>query len=223
MFRAFEPTDRSCTRLVPPISIILHCAFLAWLIHGPKPIFVAPSAVARGQGGRRVTRVYWGQPHDFGPGAPELAAPVSLQHRNALARMEWAQPPRSGKGRSAPPAETAQNADAQENTTGVSAGSPDASHAEGPLAGADVRPALPIRGSDPQVYPWELREEGDVIIEITIDEAGNITDKKVLHSMTPSIDQKVLLALESWHFHPATRDGIPISSKQDVHYHFRPS
>jgi hypothetical protein len=41
--------------------------------------------------------------------------------------------------------------------------------------------------------------------------------------MSAAIDQKVLLALESWHFHPATRDGIPIPSKQDVHYHFKPS
>lgn len=217
-------TDRPGHRLTPNISVVLHCAFLAWLIHSPKPIFVAPSSIARGQGGTRVTRVYWpGRPQGSGPGEPELAAPVSLQHRDALARLEWAQPPRPGKGRSSPPADVAQNADAKENNTGVSAGSAFASHAEGSLAGADVRPALPIRGADPQVSPWELREEGDVIIEITIDEAGTIIDKRVLHSMSPAIDQKVLLALESWHFHPATRDGIPIPSKQDVHYHFKPS
>ena len=217
-------TNRPGNRLTPYISVVLHCAFLAWLLHSPKPIFVAPSSVARGQGGTRVTRVYWpGRPHDSGPGEPELAAPVSLQHRNALARLEWAQPPRPGKGRSTPPPQFAQNADTKEDNTGLSAGSSYASHAEGPLAGADVRPALPIRGSDPQVFPWELRQGGDIIVEITIDEAGNIIDKKILHSMSPSIDQKVLLALDSWHFHPATRDGIPIPSKQDVHYHFKPS
>jgi TonB family protein len=120
-----------------------------------------------------------------------------------------------------PPA--AVNDTVKENDAGVSAGSAYASQTEGPLAGQDVRPALPIRGSDPQVFPWELREEGDVVVEITIDEAGNIIDKKVLRSMSPAIDQKVLLALESWHFHPATRDGTPIASKQDVHYHFKPS
>lgn len=216
-----KPSGYSIT---PPISVIAHCLFLAWLIHSPKPIFVAPSSVARGQGGTRVTRVYWpGRAHDSGPGAFELAAPVSLQHRDALSRLEWAQPRRQGKGRATPPPQIAQNDQAKENNTGVSAGSAYASHVEGPLAGADVRPALPIRGSDPEVFPWELRQEGDVIIEITIDEAGNIIDKKVLHSMSPAIDQKVLLALESWHFHPATRDGIPIPSKQDVHYHFKPS
>jgi TonB family protein len=224
MYTPLFSSGRTRTRFMLPVSVFLHCAFLAWLLHSPKPIFVAPSWVARGQGGTRVTRVYWpGRAHDSGPGAPELAAPVSLQHRDAMARLEWAQPPKPGKGRSTPPAEVAQNADVQENNTGVSAGSAYASHAEGPLAGADVRPALPIRGSDPEVSPWELRGEGDVIVEITIDEAGNIIDKKVLHSMDPAIDEKVLAALESWHFHPATRDGIPIPSKQDVHYHFKPS
>lgn len=224
MLQQVQPTVGRRTRVLPPFSVIVHCAFLAWLLHSPKPIFVAPISAARGQGGTRVTRIYWpGRPHDSGPGAPELAAPVSLQQRNSLARLEWAQPPRPGKGRATPPADVAQNADARENQNGVSAGSPFASHAEGPLAGADVRPALPIRGSDPQVFPGELSEEGDVIVEITIDEAGNIVEKKVLHSMSPAIDEKVLLALESWHFHPATRDGIPIPSKQDVHYHFKPS
>jgi len=40
--------------------------------------------------------------------------------------------------------------------------------------------------------------------------------------MGPAIDGKVLAALESWRFHPATRDGVPIPSKQDVVYHFKP-
>ena len=41
-------------------------------------------------------------------------------------------------------------------------------------------------------------------------------------SLGPALDGKVLAALENWHFHPATRDGVPIPSKQDVVYHFKP-
>jgi len=44
----------------------------------------------------------------------------------------------------------------------------------------------------------------------------------VVQSLGPAIDGKVLAALENWHFHPATRDGVPIASKQDVVYHFKP-
>jgi len=60
------------------------------------------------------------------------------------------------------------------------------------------------------------------VIEITIDESGNIVNRVVVQSLGPAIDGKVLAALENWHFRPATRDGVPIPSKQDVVYHFKP-
>jgi TonB family protein len=62
--------------------------------------------------------------------------------------------------------------------------------------------------------------EGDIIVEITIDEAGNIVQKVVLHSLGPAVDDRVLAALEKWHFAPASKNGVPIPSKQDVYYHF---
>ena len=224
MFTAFSRGDWKATRVAPPLCSLLQCLVLLWLVHSPRPIFVAPASVARGEGGTRVTRLYYpGRPLDSGPGDASLSAPVSLQHKDARSRLEWAQPPRAGKGRRVPPANIAQSAASNNTNTGPSAGSEYGSLAEGPLSGEEIRPALPINASDPAVYPWELREEGDVIIEITIDEAGNIIDRRVLHSMSPAIDQKVLLALTTWHFRPATRDGIPIPSKQDVHYHFKPS
>ena len=79
---------------------------------------------------------------------------------------------------------------------------------------------MPTVSFDPVVEPELLDgKSGDVVVEITIDSAGNITDMKVLESLGP-VDQRVLAALAKWHFFPATRDGTPIASKQDVHYHF---
>ena len=40
--------------------------------------------------------------------------------------------------------------------------------------------------------------------------------KIVLQSLGPAIDQKVLAALENWRFTPASKNGVPIPSKQDV-------
>jgi TonB family protein len=72
------------------------------------------------------------------------------------------------------------------------------------------------------VYPWELPDaEGNVVVEITIDERGEIVRKTVLHSMGPKLDEKFLAALENWHFQPAMRNGIAIPSKQDAIFHFR--
>jgi TonB family protein len=74
---------------------------------------------------------------------------------------------------------------------------------------------------DPIILPQLLNGmTGDVIVEITIDSAGNVIDMKVLQSFNPPVDQRVLAALEQWHFSPATRNGVPIPSKQDVHCHF---
>ena len=61
-----------------------------------------------------------------------------------------------------------------------------------------------------------------MVVEITIDESGNIVARTVVQSLGAAIDEKVLAALENWRFHPATRDGVPIPSKQDVVYHFKP-
>jgi len=88
----------------------------------------------------------------------------------------------------------------------------------------EIRPALPVTTSEPLVSPEELHglTEGNVVVEITIDENGNIVSRTIVQSLGPAIDEKVLAALDNWHFRPATRDGVPIPSKQDVVYHFKP-
>ncbi|HXY09142.1 MAG TPA: energy transducer TonB [Terriglobales bacterium] len=102
----------------------------------------------------------------------------------------------------------------------ISLGSPFGSLSEGRSTGFEIRPALPTVSFDPVIEPDLLAgRSGDVVVEITIDSVGNITDMKVLESMGP-VDQRVLAALAKWHFLPATRDGTPVASKQDVHYHF---
>jgi TonB family protein len=72
------------------------------------------------------------------------------------------------------------------------------------------------------VGPADLSgQEGDVVVEITIDAQGNIVQKVVIQSLGPAVDQKVLAALENWRFRPATQNGVAIPSKQDVYYHFK--
>ena len=78
-------------------------------------------------------------------------------------------------------------------------------------------PALPIATFDPVVYPWQLPDyPGNEVIEITIDQRGDIVRKTVLQSLGPDIDSKCLAALDNWRFQPATRNGAPIPSKQDA-------
>src|SRR5205085_9167669 len=101
------------------------------------------------------------------------------------------------------------------------AGSPCSSLASGPVNGHDVRTALPDVFHDPVIRRSELPPgiEGNVMIEITIDVAGNITDMQVRQKLGFGVEEKVLAALQRWHFRPATMDGVAIASRQYVYFH----
>jgi protein TonB len=104
---------------------------------------------------------------------------------------------------------------------GAAAGLPYGTLPGGPVYGDEIRPALPVTTADPIAYPWELPAAGGrVVVEITIDERGDIVRKTVLESLGPKLDEKVLEALNNWHFQPATQNGVAIASKQDAIFHF---
>jgi len=192
-------------------SVGLHILFLGMILRSPAPVFIAPSLLTKGDDGTSLTRIYFGGP----TGIAQAHLVHHVFHREVKLRHTAELPPlapKMQKGNTDSPSVVAE---------GAAAGSVYGSLSYGPLSGFEVRPALPVASVDP-VVPSELLDgiTGDVVVEITIDSAGNITDMKVLQSFTPPVDQKVLAALEKWHFLPATRNGVPIPSKQDVHYHF---
>jgi TonB family protein len=81
---------------------------------------------------------------------------------------------------------------------------------------------LPLVFPDPAIYPWQLANglQGEVVVEVTIDTSGSVTDTRILQSLKQDIDEKVIATLRTWHFKPATVDGVAISSRQDVHFRF---
>jgi protein TonB len=203
-----------------PASLIVHTILLVALLRGRTPVFVAPSSVLKGANGSTVTQLYW-DPRASEPDAGKVAgthgkSPLIWKQKSSRAQKPVKQ---NLPAQSAEDQETASAA-----TPAPPAGSPYGSLTQGPSSGAEVRPALPITTSEPLVSPDDLHglTEGNVVVEITIDENGSIVARTVVQSLGPAIDEKVLAALENWHFHPATRDGVPIPSKQDVVYHFKP-
>lgn len=199
-------------RILPPV--LAHCALLVWLLHAPPPVFIAPSSVMAGVGGSAVTHLYW-----TGGPAQESAPSRSREQEQThlIYRRHRATP---SPERKMP--EKAEQLAARATQQAPPAGSPYGSLLAGPTDGHEVRPALPVVSFDPVIGTADLPDgmEGSVIIEITIDEAGNVVQKMVVQSLTPAIDSKVMAAVSQWHFSPATRDGVAIASKQDVYYHF---
>ena len=61
---------------------------------------------------------------------------------------------------------------------------------------------------------------GDVILEAVIDATGRITQLTVKQGLGHGVDETVVATVQQWTFHPAMRDGKPISSQQEFHFHY---
>ena len=64
--------------------------------------------------------------------------------------------------------------------------------------------------------------QGDVVVDVTIDPSGKVADLAVLHTLGYGIESSVIGTLKTWTFRPATKDGTPIASVQELHCHFGP-
>ena len=62
--------------------------------------------------------------------------------------------------------------------------------------------------------------KADVILDITIDENGRISDLKLVQGIEQSIDETVIATVRQWTFNPANRDGQPVASEQELRFHY---
>ncbi|HEY6765028.1 MAG TPA: energy transducer TonB [Candidatus Sulfotelmatobacter sp.] len=212
------------------MSLALHGLLLTWLLHAPEPRLLNPVSIAHGENGNVVSRLYWpSRIQDESDSSSSDSATEKYRHqRLGHEKVIWRQIPTSAAKSRVVPLSPSEAQDISKSQTlsnlghGARAGLSYGTLAGGPAYGDEIRPALPDTTADPIAYPWDLPDsEGNVVVEITIDERGEIVSKTVLNSMGPKLDQKALVALEGWHFHPATRNGVAIASKQDAVFHFR--
>jgi hypothetical protein len=230
MFEQSNPATARRQRTLLAASVGVHAVILAWLLHAPEPTLLTPVSVALGQNGTSVTRLFWSSktPDDSRHGSSDLATERYKLQRLGQ-KLSWKAPAQLSKlpAPQAPVARTEQQDKSETQTIsalghGAQAGLPYGTLTRGQLYGDEIRPALPVATSDPVVFPWQLpTAPGNEVIEITIDERGEIVSKTVLQSLGPEIDSKCLAALENWHFHPAMRNGSPIPSKQDAIFPFK--
>jgi protein TonB len=74
---------------------------------------------------------------------------------------------------------------------------------------------------DLSVLPHGTR--GDVMLSIVIDATGHITDIKLDKGIDPTIDKTVIATVQQWLFAPATRNGQPVASEQELLFHYERS
>ena len=229
MFAQLKASEVRTRRGVKTASLVAHGLLFAWMLHSPEPMLLNPVSVALGQNGKSVTRLYWSSktPDDSSHSSSDLATQKYKRERFGQ-KLTWTAPaPLPKLPMPSMPLAKVEKEDTSQTQTlsalghGAQAGLPYGTLNRGQLYGDEIRPALPIQTSDPNVYPWQLpTSPGNEIIEITIDERGEVVKKTVLQSLGEDIDNKCLAALENWHFQPATRNGTPIPSKQDAIFPF---
>jgi TonB family protein len=208
-------------------SVALHLACIGFVLYAAAPRLLVSSSKVAGRGEKFVAHIYLpnqknqaandavGSGHSAKQAAERARKQLQLRLRARLRPKTKPAPLPLAESQSEPMSEPTMAAN-QPQAAGSSEGS-----AFDSTSSDEVRIALPVVSADPFVDRSELGgRQGDVVVEITIDDKGNIVSKQVVKSFSPEIDNKVLAALQNWRFVPATRNGVPIASKQDVHYHF---
>ncbi len=64
--------------------------------------------------------------------------------------------------------------------------------------------------------------QGEVVLDVTIDPTGQVADLQILATLGYGIDGAVAQTVRTWKFSPATRDGVPVASVQELHFHYGP-
>lgn len=217
-----EPTRRRFASA--SVSITLHVLVIGWLVYSSAPKILKTTSAVNGEGETYIAHLYLPNQKPLTANDAEGTTAGDIQdstrtHKQLVWRARQKAAAKANKlalSKLTPETSQAKGSVSETHMAGYSHGTALDSSADD-----EIRIALPITSSDPIVDTGELGgKQGDVIIEITIDDKGNIIAKQVIESFSPAIDNKVLAALESWRFTPATRNNVPIASKQDVHYHF---
>lgn len=72
----------------------------------------------------------------------------------------------------------------------------------------------------PDLKRLPVGTRGDVIVDVVIDKTGRIAAFTVAKGLGHGVDETVLAAVKQWTFQPATRDGVPVDSEQELLFHY---
>lgn len=191
-------------------ATLIHVGVLAILCWPPLPVFIKPNFVARGESGNAA------------PASVALYFPNDIQAASQNRQPLLSLPVRKKKQQKSPARKPLNSVEVEKPTGSLEAGSALGSGSDGPTSGDEVKPALPITLQDFKISRSELPAgvQGDVIVEITIDAEGHVIDEKLLRGLGHGIDERIIAMQRDRRFRPATRNGVPIPSKYEIHFHF---
>jgi protein TonB len=145
----------------------------------------------------------------FSPGSPQLVASESAAQTQAKARAART----LAHAPEAPKVEVGQVAKSE---TGIG------TSAKSGLGEGDITIALQtyFPYPTPNLSSLPHGKKGDVVLDAVIDEHGNVAQLTLLQGLGSPIDQDVIATVQQWHYTPAMKNGIPVSSEQELHFHY---
>jgi TonB family protein len=91
---------------------------------------------------------------------------------------------------------------------------------------ANVVPPVSITRDTPPWHPrntLEARQEFLGVLQLVIDEKGDVTSAALGKSVHPIYDADLLKMAHTWKFRPATKDGVPVRYRTTMEIRLRPS
>ena len=190
-------------------SVAMHLLVLTALIHHSKP-WVAPIRLPGTEHGSNLILAYLpGRAPAQSPTATPKTTPQLAESKSPL--------PTPPKAKTKPIASP--------NANSPVSAQPDSATGADALGSGNIDIALasffPTPKPDLSALPHGTK--GDVIIDIVIDATGKISDLKITNGLGHGIDETVIATVQQWTFHPATRNGEPVASEQELHFHYEKS
>jgi protein TonB len=201
-----RPAERSGTGWWIGASVGLHGALLFVLLHYSHAVRVRAFLPGTAKG-THIDLSYL-------PGGSPPAAPHSIR--------KLAPAPAKKSSMPVPPQPAPVSAPASEVSTSSSATSSASSNDA--LGSEDIQIALTTYSPSPKPDLSHMPHgtQGEVVLDVTIDPTGQVADLQILQTLGYGVDGAVAQTVRTWKFSPAKKDGVPVASVQELHFHYGP-
>ncbi|WP_263384316.1 energy transducer TonB [Granulicella arctica] len=186
-------------------SVTLHLVILAALVHTRK-MWVAPMLMPGDAHGSRMVLTYLP-----GQGAVSGQMPVKA----AVTKVA----PKTALDKAPLPAKT--------QVAAAAVVSPPSAHPNG-VSGDDAFGSGNVNIALVRSFPTPKPDlsrlprgtVGDVVVDIVIDADGKVSSLTTTKGLGFGVDEVVVATVQQWVFQPATKDGKPVASEQELHFHY---
>jgi protein TonB len=187
-------------------SVALHVLIIGLLLYH-RPLTLKATALPGNLNGSRLLLTY-----DPGTGSKAIS---TLQRPPEIPRPRPAQDPLPSIRVPALPPPSTVSAPAISLSANDSSGNDALGQGDIKIASLLVHP---VPAPDLSKLPSGTR--GDVIVDIVIDPNGHVAKFTVQRGLGHGVDDTVLATIQQWTFQPATRNGVPVASEQELLFHY---